>query len=192
LANHGPIRPRLRLDLVLALDPATVQAWSAVAVAVLTAVLVVATVLYVRRTGAMAREMRRTNDAAARNTELTLRMQAANLEVLQGASYRPQILDDNDQPQDGTTWIFEYVVKNVGVGTAYSLALETDKGYIQADGAMRPTEKEHLSLAVPADDVGAAPDRPALKSLVFEDAGGTWWVQQVRSGILGRPEMMED
>jgi hypothetical protein len=184
--------PGLRLDLVLALDPATVQAWSAVAVAVLTAVLVLATWLYVRRTGAMVKEMRRTNDAAARNTELTLRMQAANLEVLQGPWHRPQVLDENNEPVDGTTWIGEYVVKNVGVGTAYGVALETDKGYAQADGAIRPTEKEHLSLAVPADDVGDEPDRLALKSLMFEDAGGTWWVQQFRSGILGRPEMMED
>jgi hypothetical protein len=182
----------LRLDLVLALDPATVQASSAFAVAVLTAVLVVATVLYVRRTGAMVREMRRTNDAAARNTELTLRMQAANLEVLQGPSYRPQVLDENDEPRDGTTWVFEYSVKNVGVGTAYSLALQTDKGYVQADGAIRPTENEHLSLAVPADDVGAEPDRPALKGLYFEDAGGTQWVQEVRGGVLRRPEMMLD
>ena len=86
---------------MLALDPATVQAWSAVTVAALTAVLVVATVLYVRRTGAMVREMRRTNDAAARNTELALRMQAANLEVLQGASYRPQVLDENNEPRTG-------------------------------------------------------------------------------------------
>jgi hypothetical protein len=160
--------------------------------AVLTGVLVVATVLYVRRTGAMVREMRRTNDAAARNTELTLRMQAANLEVLQGAWYRPQVLDENDKPQDGDTWTCEYIVKNVGVGTAYALWLQTDKGNIQADGAIRPTEKEHLTLAVPEDEVGTEPDRPALKSLVFEDSGGTWWTQQFRSGMLGRPEMMED
>lgn len=181
----------MRLDLVLAFDPATVQAWSAVTVAFLTAVLVVATWLYVRRTGAMVQEMRRTNDAAARNTELTLRMQAANLEVLQGPSYRPQELDENDEPRDGTTWIFEYVVKNVGVGTAYSLALQTDRGYAQANGAIRPNEKEHLSLAVPTDD-GSEPGRPALKGLYFHDAGGTEWVQQFRSGILGRPEMMLD
>lgn len=177
---------------MLALDPATVQAWSAVAVAVLTAVLVVATVLYVRRTGAMVREMRRTNDAAARNTELTLRMQAANLEVLQERTYRPQVFDENGEPQDGTTWVFEYMVENVGVGTAYGLWIQTDKGNMKADGAIRPTEKETLSLALPADAGGLEPDRPTLKSLYFGDAGGTQWVQQFRGGVLGRPETMLD
>jgi hypothetical protein len=55
-----------------------------------------------------------------------------------------------------------------------------------------PTEKEHFSLAVAADEVGAEPDRPALKGLSFEDAGGTQWVQKVRGGVLRRPEMMLD
>jgi hypothetical protein len=55
---------------MVALDSAAVQAWSAVAIVLLTAVLVGATLAYVRQTSDLATQAKRTNDLTLRDMEL--------------------------------------------------------------------------------------------------------------------------
>lgn len=91
---------------------------------------------------------------------------------------------------DDSIIVFDYVVENVGSGTAYDLALKTETGYIRAESAIRSQQTVTLRAYVPDD----APEpnfdaRPALEAVYFADAGGTGWVQLVNAGSLGLPDV---
>jgi hypothetical protein len=168
---------------MLGFDPATVQAWSAVVVACLTLVLVVATIAYVVRTGQMAQEMRRTNDMTQRDTERRLRLQAPALEVAP---------NDSGLLRDGPNWVYTYVVRNIGATVAYDVRVVTDEGLTSRSQPVEPNGRTLVSLRLRVGDVDSddavRPPQPDVRGMVFTDPGGTRW-RQVRGGV---PEVYED
>jgi hypothetical protein len=147
---------------MIGLDPATVQAWSAVVVAALTLVLAGATVAYVRRTAELATQAKRTNDLAYANTERTLRLEAPSFTVQEGGRALIEELEE---------WAFRNVGHQVVIKTAFG---SSDPTTVVNDNAPHGVE---MRVPFSVLDREAPPAHPKVQQIVFTDPGGTRWSQ---------------
>jgi hypothetical protein len=145
--------------------PAVVQAASAVAIGVLTFVLVRATTRYVTETRKMADEMRRTNDMSQRDRERTLRLQAPSLRLWQSGEWR-----------NGGEVKVELRAANDGATSAHDVRIQTDHGEAPLIDVVVPGEMEMTALTWSTTDDGS--QRVEFKSVTFLDRGGTRWRQR--------------
>jgi hypothetical protein len=162
--------------MFVALDPAWVQAASAVVIVVLTAALVGATVLYVRASTKLAREAKRTNDMAKRNAERMLLTNAPLLILVSG----PQV---DRMPEGG--YAVSFTLTNGGSGVATELEIISDWNLPPFEAAIRRDAESNVG-AIVEPPANAGP-RPIVTGFRFTDQGGTRYQQPVR----GRPSVVE-
>ena len=158
-------------------------------IACLTLVLVGATIAYVKSTGKLAQEAKRTDDMAARNLERTLLMTAPSLVITDGP-YAENI--------DETRLRLRVSVLNGGDSTATEIeAVIADWPAISFEVAVPPRSTLPVALVVymarmtdrsgERRDLGESTNPPKLEEFRFTDPNGTRYRQPVggRTVVLG-------
>jgi hypothetical protein len=149
----------------LAINPATVQAWSAVAVAVLTAALIGVTIAYVRVTDRMAGAMKDANEIQSRNLDRILRAEAPSL----------RFSGVNRIVQRGEV-TGQMTLENVGTSPAYDVVVVSDWGNAVYP-LMREADRSTVAFTIPDTEWTPGSD-PVLERTEFLDRNGNAWTQR--------------